>query len=102
MLPKELGECESRCVRYSDLDINGHMNNCRYLDWVMDLLPSEFYQHHQPQEITLCYMTEIREKEEMQLHWELSDGPVLTVDAVRPEDNNVRGGSRIFSAKIDF
>ncbi len=102
MLPREMGECDRRIVRYSDLDINGHMNNCRYLDWVMDLLPSEFYRTHEPQEITLCYMSEIREKEELQLHWELSDGPVLTVEAVRQEDKNVHSHSRIFSAKIGF
>ena len=24
---------------YSDIDLNKHMNNARYLEWVMDLLP---------------------------------------------------------------
>lgn len=30
---------EERTVRYSDIDINGHMNNAKYLDWVCDILP---------------------------------------------------------------
>lgn len=29
---------ETRRVRYTDLDANGHMNNARYADWVSDLL----------------------------------------------------------------
>lgn len=30
---------EERTVLYSDVDVNGHMNNARYLDWVCDILP---------------------------------------------------------------
>ena len=33
----------TREVRFTDLDRNGHMNNCRYLQWVSDLLPSAFH-----------------------------------------------------------
>lgn len=28
-----------RTVQYSDIDVNGHMNNTRYIDWVCDALP---------------------------------------------------------------
>ncbi len=30
--------CETRRVRYSELDCNGHMNNCVYADWCVDLI----------------------------------------------------------------
>lgn len=29
---------ETRPVRYTELDMNGHMNNARYADWALDLL----------------------------------------------------------------
>ncbi len=42
----ERGMCEAfseiRRVRYSDLDCNGHMNNCIYADYCIDLL-SDYY-----------------------------------------------------------
>ena len=82
-------------VGYSLLDRNGHMNNTRYLDWVDDLLPSEFHREHPVQEFTVCYMNEAREGDEIALSYELTDGPVLTVDATR-------GGERIFSAQIQY
>ena len=89
-------------MRYTDLDINGHMNNCRYLDWVEDLLPSAFHAGHEIREFTLCYMSEVRENEPVQLHWELSDGPVLTVEAVRRDEKETAAHSRVFSARVEL
>lgn len=102
MLPREMAQCQERIVRYTDLDINGHMNNCRYLDWVEDLLPSAFHQQHEIRGFTLCYMSEVRESEPVQLHWELSDGPVLTVEAVRQEAGNSMSHGRVFSARMEL
>ena len=80
-------------VGYSLLDRNGHMNNTRYMDWVDDLLDSNFHRAHPAQEFTVCYMSEAREGDEIRLSYELTDGPVLTVDANRGEE-------RVFSAQI--
>ena len=102
ILPKEMGSLQERIVRYTDLDINGHMNNCRYLDWVEDLLPSAFHAGHEIREFTLCYMSEVRENEPVQLHWELSDGPVLTVEAVRRDEKETAAHSRVFSARVEL
>lgn len=102
MLPREMAQFQERTVRYTDLDINGHMNNCRYLDWVEDLLPAPFHQHHQIREFTLCYMSEVRENEDVGLHWELSDDMALTVEAVRPDSTADSTHSRVFSANMAF
>ena len=88
-----------RTVGYSLLDRNGHMNNTRYLDWVDDLLSSDFHLAHPVQEFTLCYLNEAREGDAIELGYELSDGPVLTVDAFRQKTGTA---DRIFSAQILF
>ena len=82
-----------KTVGYTLLDQNGHMNNTRYMDWVDDLLPAAFHAGHPVQEFTVCYLSEAREGEEIHLHYELSDGPTLTVDAQRQ-------GAHIFSAQL--
>lgn len=102
LTPKEMGNVQTRTVRYTDLDINGHMNNCRYPDWVDDLLPSGFHARHEIREITLCYMSEVRENEEVTLHFDLSDGPVLAVEAVRQDAGASVQHSRVFSARVEF
>jgi len=85
----------TKTVGFSLLDSNGHMNNTRYLDWVADLLPSAFHGPHPVQEFTVCYLNEAREGDEIRLSYALTDGPTLTVDALR-------GDSRIFSAQLSF
>ena len=84
-------------VTYSLLDQNGHMNNTRYMDWLDDLLPSAFHKAHRAREFTLCYMNEAREGDTVDLRFELTDGPTLTVDAQR---ENTGGADRIFSAQV--
>ena len=102
LMGRDFGECDVRTVRFTDLDINGHMNNCRYLDWVEDLLPAAFHQSREIREFTLCYMSEVTEKEQVALRWELADGPVLTVEATRQADLVPTAHSRVFSAKVEF
>ena len=43
---KALRSSRQRTVCFTDLDRNGHMNNCRYLDWISDLLPSGYHGAH--------------------------------------------------------
>ncbi len=100
LVPKPMSREVSRTVRYTDLDINGHMNNCRYLDWVADVLPSAFHRQHSTCEFTVCYLSEAREEETLTLGWELTEGPCLTVQAQRPGQSP--GHSRVFAAQVRF
>ena len=46
-------------VRYFDIDMNGHVNNSKYLDWMYDVLGCEFLKTHQPLKMTLKYVKEV-------------------------------------------
>ena len=101
ILPKELPESQYRTVTYSLLDINGHMNNTRYLDWLDDLLSAEYHASHTLQEFTICYLSEAREGQNICLHHSLSEN-ILQVDA-RRERTDVDGKvDRVFSAQVQF
>lgn len=92
----------SRTVVFSDLDRNGHMNNCRYLQWVSDLLPSAFHAGNRAKEFTICYHSEAREGQQLKLTWALSDGPILSVDGLREDAAASTGHSRVFSVRMLF
>ncbi|MGT2935355.1 acyl-ACP thioesterase domain-containing protein [Streptococcus castoreus] len=46
-------------VRYFDIDMNGHVNNSKYLDWMYDVLGYAFLKEHQPVSLTLKYIKEV-------------------------------------------
>lgn len=46
-------------VRYFDIDMNGHVNNSKYLDWMYDVLGYEFLKAHEPLRMTLKYVKEV-------------------------------------------
>ena len=96
---KPLGSHRKRYVNYTDLDRNGHMNNTRYLDWIADLLPSSFHAEHKVKEFTVCYLSEAREEQELQLHWDFPEANQLQVDAFRKGEEK---DERIFAARVLF
>ena len=102
MALKHLGQEVRRTVRFTDLDWNGHMNNCRYLDWVADTLPSSFHEGHSIKEFSVSYLSEAREGDAMTLHWELSEDGLLAVDGCRDEVNLSATHGRVFSARVLF
>lgn len=102
LVPKPLA-CQTQChVAFTQLDRNGHMNNTRYLDWLTDLLPSQFHQTHPLKEFTLCYLAEAKEGDTVHLNWQLSDGPCLEAEGDRLDPENREKQTRIFSAKLLF
>lgn len=46
-------------VRFFDLDLNGHVNNSKYLEWMYDVLDVSFLKEHVPSRINLKYVKEV-------------------------------------------
>ena len=49
---------EPMSVNYGDLDQNGHVSNIRYVEWILNGLPLEFYQTHTVQSLEVNYLAE--------------------------------------------
>lgn len=102
LVPAKQEQAVLRTVGYGELDRNLHMNNTRYLDWIDDLLPSTYHKDHPVQGITLCYLSEALEGQELTLYWNLSDENVLTVDTYRKKGEMADSHERVFAAQIQF
>ena len=96
---KLLSSHRDRWVNFTDLDCNGHMNNTKYLDWIYDLLPSAFHARHSIREITICYLSEAREGQQLFLRWDFLEEGCLQVDAFRKGEEKEE---RVFSARLLF
>ena len=62
------GTLESaRTPVYSELDVNGHVNNARYADWLCDALGLEIMREYRVKTMRLSYAAEIRPGQAMEL-----------------------------------
>ncbi len=58
----------SKRASYSDLDMNRHVNNCRYADWVLDaLFLDPAFRKAGIRSIQMNYLSEVSSGEEIQL-----------------------------------
>ncbi len=106
-LPRSLGirhlnGSTVRQVMYSELDMNSHMNNTRYLDWAADLLPSFFHKEHPIKEFTINYFSEARESEQIQLQYELTPEGQLLVEGLRSVPENSTDHTRVFAIQASY
>ena len=89
-----------RSVSFCDLDMNGHMNNARYLDWLYDLRPAAFHKDHPLKAVTICYNTEALEGQQLRLC--CSEEENLRVDGFLWKTDVSTPQTRIFSAQMEF
>ena len=47
-------------VRFYDLDMNGHVNNSKYLDWIFEVMGADFLTQYIPKKINIKYVKEVR------------------------------------------
>ena len=96
--PVESDNWVSRTVCKEDLDVNGHVNNCRYLDWVAQL-PLD--RKGAVEEFTVCYLSEALEGQEITLGWTEKENSVC-IEALRKDASQSAGHSRVFAAELRY
>lgn len=84
-------------VSPEDLDINGHVNNAKYLDYV-EALPENAALT--AQDLTVCYLAEVLPRQQIILKHSLSEDGVLTVDGIRPRGDDPAKTERVFAVKL--
>lgn len=80
MLQKEI----TRCVQYSDLDDNGHMNNTRYAEWAEDMIGYETLKTATIKAFDVNFIKEAAPNTEMQLSL-YQDENVYYIKGIRKE-----------------
>lgn len=74
-------------VRYSDLDMNGHVNNVRFAQWILDSLDPKFHARHLA-EYQINFLAEARPGDELVVSAETSTHP-LSFQAQRAADEQL-------------
>ena len=85
-----------KTVEQQHLDRNGHMNNTRYMDWVMELAPEKTVES-----IELCYFNEGRLGDQMELDF-THGTEALSVNIHRLRTDGTAAKDRIFAALVRY
>ena len=84
---------EKRVVRFNDVDFNKHLNNTKYIEYIVDSHDYDFYKHHDIKHIVINYNKEIKYGDVVSLYSNKSNPEVISGDI---NENNS------FVAKIIF
>ena len=55
-------------MRYSDCDLNGHVNNTRYIEMISDIFPLDFYRSHLITRLDINYVNELHDGDEVNVY----------------------------------
>lgn len=66
--PPDLPERLTVRAGYSAVDMLGHVNNARYVEWACDSLPFDLYRSHRLRELQVNYLHEVRPDERVAVH----------------------------------
>lgn len=83
----------SRKVRYSDIDLNSHLNNIRYIELIQDSFDLEFYKANRIKSILINYNTEFKAGDEVKVYG--SDSNPYIISGKKEDKEH-------FLAKLDF
>lgn len=85
---------KNHTVTYSDLDINGHTNNAKYIEWIVDSLPWEYVNNNIIKEFTLNFNHETIIEDTIEIIYLNSDNIHFF--------EGIKGDKSIFTAKLIF
>lgn len=93
-MPGELTQAVQRQVLYSDVDMNGHMNNTKYLNWICELYTVPFLRTMQMHNCRIAYVNEALIGQEVALLTAEADGSTFI--------GGRTGEQPVFDAQVDW
>lgn len=99
---KDFGNLEiayKKVVGYSDIDFNGHLNNSRYIDFIMDCFDMENHKKNTVKTIEVSYINEALPGDTIILYKDMSyfNSNLLYIEGINEKDNKV-----VFKAQIEI
>ncbi|MDR3236486.1 MAG: hypothetical protein LBT48_07185 [Prevotellaceae bacterium] len=94
-LPTKISAEASKNVLWSDIDVNMHVNNTRYIQWVTDALPLDLLLHRTAVEIEANFLQQAKLGDQYYIAHEQTDADTTLMAAVRTSDHRELVAARI-------
>ena len=72
-------------MKYSDIDVNGHVNSVKYIEHVLDLWDLDWYRSHRLQRLDIAYVAESHNGDTLRFYRETSEDGVYNVRVMKSE-----------------
>jgi acyl-ACP thioesterase len=72
---EEIHDSYKKVPAYSDLDVNHHVNNVKYVEWILDLFTMEYQKKHRIRDFEIEYRNEVGYKEVVKLEGQRNNTP---------------------------
>jgi acyl-ACP thioesterase len=95
----ELNIAYKKAIGYSDVDFNGHINNSRYIDFIMDCFSVENHKHYGVRSIEVDYINEAMPGETLVIRRDIS---ALSSNRIYIEGVNEMGDKVVFKAEVEI
>lgn len=86
-------------AKYSDIDINGHVNSIRYIEHILDLFPIEMYREKRIRRFEMAYVAESYYGDELTLFMDNAGEGVYDVEVKKNGSEVVCRSKVIFTEK---
>lgn len=88
-----------KVVAYSDVDFNGHLNNARYVDFIVDCFPVENHKDYCIKSIEVSYINEALPGETIILYKDLAE---LNSNLIYIEGANEKENKTVFKSQVEI
>ena len=97
--PDNLEKIYTSEFRYSDIDLNQHANNAKYIEMMLDCFELQFYREHQVKKLTTSFNAESKFGDKIDLY----GGNVSDSDLMKYiEARNTVSGKSVFQAIVEW
>ena len=96
-IPEQTVEQFRTNADYSDLDILGHVNNGRYVEWIADSFALEVYKSKRPAYIQVNYISEVKPGEQVSIRTSNSNDCCTVIEGL-----NLNRDTRAFEAQVEW
>ncbi|MBN2281048.1 MAG: acyl-[acyl-carrier-protein] thioesterase [Candidatus Marinimicrobia bacterium] len=88
-------------VRNSDIDLNNHVNNTKYAQWILDTIPFEYHKTHVVKEFEINFTSETMLGDTINVQHAIHDNRAeLIFKGIRDSDEKMVFAARILAEKI--
>lgn len=82
--PCRIGQIETRQsaahqVAYSDIDFNRHVGSLKYMEWMLDMLPEEYFEKKQAGRVDINFLHEARYGQTVAINYEQRDESLFEI-----------------------